>query len=303
MTEEEIIALKTCTKMFMNHVHWAQQSFNLIPDKHHIGTCINYVDLQEYREDFCRELVNTIPEWIYSQKKGVKVLTSFISEGRTLMNAQSALTSSTFNKFKNRSNGLFLQGQFGELILFNFLQHFFSAVPLLRKMPITTSAGMERFGADALHYAIKEDKNLFYLGEAKTYTSQYKFAEAFKIAIESILNTYSKHREELGLYIYDDFIDEDLQEIARSYKNGTLLNVEVHLVSVIAYCETKTLSKQNEKQIKEDIIKIIEERSVNLDKTIFNSIGDALHTRFNYIILPVWQLDNLITEFQKLLGK
>ena len=80
ISKEDIDNLTACTKMFMNHVHWVQQSFNLLPDRQHYGTCINYVDLQEYREQFCIELVNTIPEWVYSQTKAASVLNTMIAE-------------------------------------------------------------------------------------------------------------------------------------------------------------------------------------------------------------------------------
>jgi hypothetical protein len=146
--------------------------------------------MQEYRDEFCREIVNTIPEWVYSQKKAAAVLDTLISEGRSQQNAQTALTTLTFEKFRNsRKEKLLIQGQFGELLLFNFMQSFFKCVPLLRKMPITTSVEMERFGADAIHYKYSGDKNLFYLGEAKTYSSKYQFNTAIADAIGSIIKT------------------------------------------------------------------------------------------------------------------
>lgn len=176
MTPEELEKLLSCTKMFMNHVHWVQQSFNLVPNKDHLGTSINFIDLQEFREEFCTELVNTIPEWVYSNSKATAIIDDLVSEGRSPINAQMAFANKTFEKFRNSdTRDVTLQGQFGELLLFNFLQAFFNAVPLLRKMPITTSSEMERFGADAIHYNFKDGKHLFFLGEAKTYTSKYRF--------------------------------------------------------------------------------------------------------------------------------
>jgi len=304
ITEEEIEKLLSCTKMFMNHVHFVQQSFNLLPDKKHFGTCINYVDLQEFREEFCLELIRTIPEWFYSQTKAANILNTLITEGRSSQNAQAALITLTFDKFRNSSTDkLLIQGQFGELLLFNFLQSFFKCVPLLRKMPITTSVELERFGADAVHYKLEGGKNLFYLGEAKTYSSKYKFPVAFEDAIDSILNTYAEHRKELGRYVYDSFIDDSLIQVATDYKNGKLKNVEVQLVSVITYCENQKVDKDNEAQIKADIIKIISERGKALDRKLFKKIDSGLHPRFNYIILPVWELDVLLKQFQKLIGK
>jgi hypothetical protein len=294
----------TCTKLLMQHVHHVQQSYNLLPDKQHYGTCINYNDLQESRDQFCEELINTVPDWVYSQAKASQVLDSFLREGRSKMNAQTALLQHCMGKFRDRdSRKVFIQGQFGELLLFNFLQSFFKAVPLLRKMPITTSSTMERFGADAIHYREEAGKNLIFLGEAKTYTSNYQFKSALEKAIASIIETYKKHRQELKLYVYDSFIPEPLQNVAQQYINSALANTEVHLVSIIAYNETKDIAKTNEAQIKKDIIATIEERGKLLEREIFNVIPPELHPRFNYIILPVWKLDELILSFQKKLGK
>jgi uncharacterized protein YoaH (UPF0181 family) len=304
ITETEIEKLISCTKMFMNHVHWVQQSFNLLPDKNHYGTCINHVDLQEFRDEFCDELVNTISEWVYSQQKAAEVIDKMIAEGRSSQNAQNTLTTEAFRKFRNHSTDkLLIQGQFGELLLFNFLQSFFKCVPLLRKMPITTSVEMERFGADAIHYKLDGDKNIFYLGEAKTYKSKYRFAVAFEDAINSILKTYAEHRKEIGRYVYDSFIDDSLIQVASDYKNGKLTNVELQLVSIITYCENQKIEKKSEAQIKTDIIKVIEERGKALDRKIFDKIDVGLHPRFNYIILPIWELDKLLEQFQKLIGK
>jgi hypothetical protein len=162
---------------------------------------------------------------------------------------------------------------------------------------------MERYGADAIHYNYDGDKNLFYLGEAKTYSSKYKFNTAIKDAIESILNTYNNHRKEIKTYVYDSFIDDKLISIASRYINGTLTNAEIHLVSIITYCETDKIEKHNEAQIKSDIIKAIESKGSSVDKKIYDIIDAGLHPRFNYIVFPVWELDELLKEFQKLIGK
>lgn len=303
-SEEDLKELTKCTKMFMNHVHWVQQTFNLIPERNHFGTCINYIDLQECRTEFCNELINTIPEWVYSQKKFKDVQNQLKHEGRSEINTIAKFTQIAFYKFRNRNDSKStINGQFGELMLFNFLQSFFQAVPILRKMPITTTPNMERFGADAIHYTRKNNKHLFYLGEAKTYSSNYKFKTAIEEAVKSILKTYNNFREELDLYIYDDFIEAPLIKIVSDFKNGALEDSEVHLVSIITYCETNEINKHNEKQIKEDIVKIIEKRGESLDKAFFSQIDSSLHPRFNYIIFPIWELDKLISEFQKLIGK
>jgi hypothetical protein len=307
ITIEELEKLKTYTDSLMNHVHWVQQTFDVVPSKNHIATCINFIDLNERKTEFCRELINTIPECIYSKEKYKEVFEKLeIKRGKA--NASNELSTICFDKFRGKfkkgdTNKLFAQGQFGELLLFNFLQKFYSAVPLLRKMPITTGTGLERNGADAIHYAISDtNKNLFFLGESKAYTTG-TFRSAMEKAIESILKTNNEFSSELGLYIYDDFLEEKLQGIAEKFKDGTLTNVEVHLVLLIAYNEDTIFEKNNEAQIKSDIIKTIESKCSKLEKKIFLSIDKGLYPRFNYIFFPVWELDKLIENFQTGIGK
>src|SRR4051794_8343901 len=124
MTEAEIENLISYTGMFLNHVHVVQQSFHLLPDKNHYGTCINYVDLQESRDGFLNELINTISEWVYTQEEAQRILQELINEGRPPLNANAALQTHIFQKFRKRGDDgeYFLNGQLGELLLFNFLQ-------------------------------------------------------------------------------------------------------------------------------------------------------------------------------------
>jgi hypothetical protein len=304
LPKEHLDELLTCTRMLMNHVHFVRQSFNLLPAKDHHGASINYIDLKEFRDEFCTELINTISEWVYSQKKAKKLIQEFEKQGRSYQNAIQAFNQHTFGKFRDRNTRkFFLQGQFGELLLFNFLQHFFSAVPILRKMPIRTSSATEVNGADAIHYNFENGTHLLYLGEAKSYTRKYAFKQAFGDALQSIVKTYHTHLKELELYIYDDFIDDRLIKIAQDYKNGLLTNVEVHLVSIIAYHENSQLQLTNEAEIKRQIMQVIEEKGKSLERDIFNLIPSGLHPRFNYVIMPIWEMDILLAEFQKRLGK
>lgn len=298
--------LLTHTTSLMNHVYWVKQKFDILPDRDHIATSINYVDLKEFRHEFVNELVNTVCEWVYSDKKSQKIINEFINEeNRSALNAYSALRTLAFSKFRKiEGKEVYSQGQFGELLLFNFIQHFFSAVPLLRKMVITTSHGHERFGADAIHYKYEDNKNIIILGESKVYISNYQFKKAFENSIESILSTYDKHTEELNLYTYDDFLDEDLKPIAKSYKKGLLKNVEIQLVCLVAYNETTFIEKKEESQIKKEIVKIIEKKCSSLDKKIFKvAENTGLLPRLNYIIFPIWDLEELLKQFQSLIGR
>ncbi len=255
--EQIVERLFTCTQSLVNHLHYVEQEFEILPKKNHYGVSINYIDLQERREEFVEELINTIIDWVYSDKKSQEIMSDLMEEGRSMFNAASKLRTLAFQKFRcSDSDSLILQGQFGELLLFNLLQYFFKAVPLLRKMPITTSVGHERFGAGAIHYKYENNKNCFLLGESKAYTSAYRFSKAFEDALTSIINTYNTLSKELNLYIYDDFIDSDLLHIAKGFKNSTLKNCEIQLVSIIIYNESKKLNKTSEEDIKEQIVEI-----------------------------------------------
>jgi len=173
------------------------------------------------------------------------------------------------------------------------------AIPLLRKMKITTSSQHERFGADAIHYKIENEKNIIVLGEAKTYSSKYKFNVAFEDALKSILNTYKTHRDELNLYVHEDFLDEDMDMIAEAYLDKTLQNVEIHLVSIIVYDETKKVKLTDENDIRKQIEQIIKKRYQEFDNSKIPIKDNPILRRITYIIFPIWKLDELISEFQQ----
>ena len=224
-------------------VHIIKQKFDILPaDREHYGVNIDYQDIQELREDFINDLLDTVIDWVYSHDKYEELKKKEIRKGKSEAAAFSTIQRKARQKFrKSRGDELLVQGQFGELLLFHFIQRCMEAVPLLRKMKITTSSQHERFGADAIHYKIENEKNIIILGEAKTYSSRYRFNNAFEDAITSILNTYKTHREELNLYVHEDFLDPEMNEIAEEYLEKTLRNVEIQLVCIIVYHETKKL--------------------------------------------------------------
>ena len=295
MTKDEINNLLTSTEILMNNVYWYKQEFTTNPKKEHIGSAINYTDIKERRDNFIRELINTINSWVYSKSKVKEIVQERIDLTGDHANAYSHLTHLAKTKFRKGHP----QGQFGELLLFNFIQHVFKAVPLLRKMPLTTSIGHERFGADAIHYKIEDDKNLFLLGESKCYESKYKFNEAFKESVNSIYNTFENIDKELGLYVYDDFIEDDLKNIAKQYKTNILKNVHFELVCIIIYDENNNILGKTEEEIKKSIASIIENR---LSKTgtldCFNGKEQRIIDRINYIIFPFWKLNKVLEEFE-----
>lgn len=295
---ETIDHLLTYTEGLLNHIFWFKQDFNIQPSKEHFGTAINSTDISSRKNDFLKELINTVASWVYSKKESKKIIDERFSKTDDIGNASTFLTTQAFAKFRPG----YPQGQFGELLLFNFIQYFFKAVPLLRKQRILTSAGHERYGADAIHFKKENGGNIFFLGESKCYKSKYKFKEAFKISLNSIIKTFNSFNEELDYYTYDDFIEPELEDIVKSYKEGTLTNVHFELVCLIAYNESKEINGYGDREIKESIKAIIEDRCNSLDENCFLSIEKQLLQRINYIIFPIWELDTLLKKFEIKVG-
>ena len=280
-------------ELLFNHVYWVQQKIDLKPDKEHILSSIEYTDILPRKDDFITELVNTAISWVYSQKKQESLLKERYEKTQDYGNASTFLFQQARKKFRKGKP----QGQFGELLLFNFLQRFFTAVPLVRKIPITTSPNVERFGADAIHIAKEGNNILFYLGEAKCYKSNYHFSNALKAAILSILNSFDKFFKELDLYTYDDFLDVDLKMIAQNLKENKLRNIDFELVCILIYNEATELQGEDEQTIKANIVKSIETHCDKFDKSFFDKFPQAKINRIHYIFFPVWGLDSLLDDF------
>lgn len=294
MDEEKISSLLSNVDALIKHTYHFQLQISKPKGNSHKGVAVNYTDLQERRSDFVRELKNTICSWVYGKAK-YKILfdKELNKRGFDYQNASSHIDYLAKDKFRKGIP----QGQFGELLLFNFLQFFFHAPALLRKMPLTTSRGHERFGADAIHYKKENEVNKIYIGESKAYKSQYKFNSAIEESINSIIGTYDSLQEELLLYTYDDFIDPLLQEVAEKLKEGELENTRYELVCLISYNENKNNDGMSENDIKSKIKKIVMERLESTNDDLTKKINSALVDRIHYIIFPFWEFDNLLEDF------
>lgn len=304
MEEKDILKRLIKNDSLFNMIGVIVQQYDILPNnKEHIGAYIEYQDIQELRDEFVEELSYTIVDWIYSSEKYEEIKKKMVNSGMSEAAASEYIGRKAKNKFRANKNSenVLIQGQMGELLLYHFIQKCMKAVPLLRKMNIATSSDHERFGADAIHFKIENDKNIIILGEAKTYTSKYKFNEAFSDALDSILNTYNKHRSELGLYIHEDFLDDEMNVVAEKYLNNTLKSVEIQLVSIVTYNELSQIDKIDENTIRNNIKKIIEDRYRNYDKNKIDMRKNPILSRITYIVFPVWDLKELAEKFQKLI--
>ena len=303
MEPDDIQKLLIRNDSLFSHIHVVEQKFDIVPARKHFGMAINYTDLLPHRKQFISELVNTAVDWVYGKSKQDVIFERLIEEGRSRGNASAELVRSAHSKFRVADNANLLNGQFGELLLSNCIQRFMSAVPVLRKMPIATDAMHERFGADAIHYKKSNDVHLFYLGEAKSYKSSYKFNTAFEDALTSILNAYEGLFTELQFYLYENFIEPELQTVADKLLHGNLNGVEINLVSIIAYNETKKINGECEADIKKCIEAIIQDRFHNFDNSKIKIRENVILGRITYIVFPIWEFDELLNEFASLIIK
>lgn len=282
------------TDSLMKQMFWFQQTITQPKAASHHGVAIKYMDLKEMRNTFILELKTTAMNWVYSRKKYNQLFQDELPKRKgDAMNVQSYLQQVAEHKFRKGCP----QGQFGELLLFNFVQHFFKAPPLLRKMSITTNPAIERHGADAIHYKEFADNHIFILGESKCYESKYKFNAALKKSVDSIFTSFENIEQEMVLYYMDDFIDPELQPIATALKDGDLSNARFELVCMVAYEETSDIDAASENEIKANIEACITDRWNNAPADLYDTRRPHVVDRINYVVFPAWGLDKLLGDF------
>lgn len=304
ITEDELKKKLINNDDLFNKISVFQADFDIVPKNgKHMGAYISIRDTKELRDQFLNSLYDTIVEYVYSMDKYNSLIEREVNRNkRSLPNANSYVQRKASHKFRSnyKDDNLLIQGQLGELLLFHFIQKFKGAVPLLRKMPITTSEYLERNGCDAIHYKYENGKNIFYLGEAKTYSSKYKFNAAFEEALNSIITTCKNIDDELGLYVSEDFLDSDLNDIADDFIEGRLSNTEIRPVNVILYNEAYEKKAQTEDMIKKEIEEVIKNRYEKFDNSKINA-NEPLIQRITYIVFPIWNLDELAKQFQRMI--
>lgn len=295
--EVDINALLPNLTAFMRSMYYIKQDINLDPRKDHISTCINRNDTLEVREDFIRAMVSSVIRYVYSKEHQDYLKRSFHNYGHD----EQDIALQIFDKAKMKFRSYDIKGQFTELLLYNLLIYHFKAIPLVRKMSLTTNPSVERHGSDAIHIAKDDDgKYVLYLGEAKTYESGFK--PAIKAALKSITKSFTDHRAELNLYSYDKFIPQELEEIAQDYmENFDSEDIEVHLVCIITY-EAGDEVKGVKKDALKKIIDSIGEACRTIGKKDYPEIDEVVKSRINYIIFPVHKLDELLSSFKVKLG-
>lgn len=91
-----------------------------------------------------------------------------------------------------------------------------------------------------------------------------------------------------------------MDEIAEKYLNNDLNDVEVRLVLIVMYNETRKLTINSKEEIKKQIEEIIEERYKKFDNDCIDIVNNPILQRITYIVFPIWDLKRLAEAFQKL---
>lgn len=294
----EIEPLLRNTNALMSKMYYVVDSFGLGTGNDHIGTCINYADLLPLRRQFIDELVASVLRFVYSIDQQRRILAD-LAQTRDEDSAHHHLLMRAQDKFRKDQ----LKGQFSELLIFNLLQHFFRAAPLLRKMRLTTSPTVERHGADAIHISKEDEKYILYIAECKTYNRKTNsFRDAFRDALKDVVVHYEQHLSELNLYIYEDFIPAELESLARDYREGRFTNVEVRLVCMVSYGSDVCNIGTCRAEVLDNIMNSIRLEINELPKTFLSSVPRALLPRMHYILFPIQEMDELLGIFKRRLG-
>lgn len=282
------------TERLFANVHAFTCTTPKMPGKSHRAFAITHQDLNERRDDFIAELKNTISSWVYSKARYEELIRdAMLERGGDKQSADSFVHGLVRSKFRRG----FPQGQFGELLLFNIIQHYFSAAPLLRKMAITTNPKIERHGSDAIHYRPNGSGHSILLGEAKSYSAKNRFGAALRDAVDSILDAHANFQTELGLYVYDEFIDESLRPIAKGIKNNSI-PLTVELVSIVSYEETKEKTGPAEEDIKACMEKIVHDRLARFKVAFFKNKCPITLGRLHMFFMPIWDFGDLLDRFE-----
>lgn len=281
--------------------HVVKAELSLSPKKEHIVTCLKYQGLNQMRPEFIRNLANSIVKYVLSKSKIDRLKKELVEDGNLDEEDFHGELFQLASQYFRQSE---IKGQFSELLLFNFLQHYFEAIPVVRKMTITTNTELERNGCDAIHLAKEGDSYCIYLGEAKTYPSGFKLA--FQNAIKSIIKTYYDHRNELQLYKYEEFLEPEIRTLMKQYLNGTI-DLPVKLAVIISYCVGEAPEKQNKDEFHQHYLDHVLAECCKIKDSHYkdergNAINPALLKEINYIIFPVNELEKLLEDFKIKLG-
>ena len=84
MKEKDILKRLVKNDALFRNIHVITQNYDIIPkDKNHMGAYIEFQDLNELREDFLEELIDSIVDWIYSSDKFAELKQKAMDKGKS----------------------------------------------------------------------------------------------------------------------------------------------------------------------------------------------------------------------------
>ena len=119
MEEKDILRRLIKNDALFRNIHVITQKYDIVPkDKNHIGAYIEFQDINELRDDFLEELIDSIVDWIYSTDKFAELKQKAMDKGKSDAAATQEVGRKARQKFRadHNTDELLIQGQFGELL-------------------------------------------------------------------------------------------------------------------------------------------------------------------------------------------
>ncbi len=297
-SREELEQLTSSAEALFSYTHIVTGDFGLTDTKDHRGILIDYQDVTELRMEFIKELSAKLTTFVYSPEKQDELVTQ-LSKGRDLSSAYNMLRQKAVDKFRISS----LQGQFGEILLFVVIQHFFRAPPLLRKMKLTTNPALERNGADAIHIGYRNDELCLFIGEAKTLWRQDNAGrEAILHALSDVVEHCKNNTKELLLYASEDFLPSNLQQVANDYICGNLKDTKLIPVCLCSYEAAQAEGNSRKELLKDKEAKLQALCSKVAKNKRLTQTPQPYLGRVVFILFPAHELKKLVNEYAKFAG-
>lgn len=198
-------------------------------------------------------------------------------------------------------------GEFGEMILFFILELFENAIQVINKMALKTTGKKHYNGADCVHFGVKDNLRILFMGESKT--TESTFNSALSSSLESITLFYEEKKDKFEVDLISGNISEDIpleiQNMIKDYIdplkpdktdccqiNAVFLGFEESFLRDLekSYAGDELLRKVTEKYNEKiaGYIKTIESKVKNCD------ISDQ---RFFFFLLPFKDLDKARKKF------
>lgn len=206
-------------------------------------------------------------------------------------------------------------GEPGELILYVIMEYFLDAPQIVSKMYYKQNTKLPVFGSDGLHIGYdKQNNNLIvYFCESKMYQDVGDSLTKIKESIENLVSiqdgTCQKQRD---LKIINDFMevkDEQEKQLLLSYLDPYSPNS--NNVKEIFSCMTIFNSKIYKRMVgktKDEIKQLFKDEYKDLAEDIVNKFvatikeSNIKNLEFNFIVLPVDDVDNIRSKFFAKLG-